>query len=100
DGTVLCGKMVYRDIQKPTSLTVMIAFSDANRGEARHPFSPSWPMRTLCTITFDGIGNKTMITVDWRPLDPTEEERSTFAAGMDGMKQGWAGTMDQLAAYL
>ena len=34
------------------------------------------------------------------PLNPTLEESKTFDAAHDGMKQGWAGTFDQLAAYL
>jgi len=51
-------------------------------------------------MTFEDAGGKTKITLHWSPLNPTEEERKTFAAGMDGMKAGWGGTMDQLAAYL
>jgi hypothetical protein len=34
------------------------------------------------------------------PLNPTPQERATFDAGHDSMKQGWSGTMEQLAAYL
>ena len=34
------------------------------------------------------------------PLNPTDEERKTFDGAHDGMKQGWTGTMDQLADYL
>lgn len=39
-------------------------------------------------------------TLHWSPLNPTVEDRKTFAAGMDGMKPSWGGTMDQLAEYL
>jgi len=33
-------------------------------------------------------------------LNPTDEERKTFDSSHEGMKQGWTGTFDQLAAYL
>jgi uncharacterized protein YndB with AHSA1/START domain len=33
-------------------------------------------------------------------LNATESERNTFEDGMAGMKQGWTGTLDQLAEYL
>jgi uncharacterized protein YndB with AHSA1/START domain len=55
----------------------------------------------LTTVTFDEApGSKTKLTLRWSPLDATEEERNTFDAAHDGMRGGWAGTFDQLAAYL
>ena len=55
----------------------------------------------LTTVTFDDAsGGKTKLTLRWSPLDANEEERKTFAAAHDGMHGGWAGTFDQLAAYL
>ena len=34
------------------------------------------------------------------PLNATEAERKTFAAGHGSMRQGWGRTLDQLAGYL
>jgi hypothetical protein len=39
--------------------------------------------------------------VRWTPHDSaTELERKTFEDGRDGMRQGWTGTLDQLAEFL
>ena len=70
-------------------------------GITRHPGSATWPLYMLSTFTFeDAPGAKTKFTVTWRTLDATDEEQKTFDAMHDSMTQGWAGTMDQLAAYL
>ena len=100
DGGMMWGKLVFREILPPKELVAVVAFSDEKGGVTRHPLAPSWPLETLSIMTFDDEGGKTRITLHWSPLNPTEEERETFAAGMDGMKAGWGGTMDQLAAYL
>jgi hypothetical protein len=40
------------------------------------------------------------MTLVWEPYEATEDERKTFDGARDGMNQGWAGTMEQLEAYL
>jgi uncharacterized protein YndB with AHSA1/START domain len=94
------GKFVYREIVAPERLVFVNSFSDERGGVTRHPFSPAWPLEMLSTITFSERDGKTTVTVQWIPLNPTEEERATFDGAHDGMKQGWSGTFDQLAAYL
>jgi len=100
DGSIMWGKWVFREISKPKSMTAVTSFSDEAGGETRHPMAPTWPLTMLSTMTFEEEGNKTRVTVQWSPLNATEEERATFAAAKNSMNQGWAGTMDQLAAYL
>ena len=34
------------------------------------------------------------------PINATEEARKTFEGGFDGVRQGFKGTIDQLADYL
>jgi uncharacterized protein YndB with AHSA1/START domain len=45
---------------------------------------------------------KTRFTVRWATHKAAEEEQKTFDSPQmrGGMRQGWGGTMDQLAAYL
>ena len=101
DGTVMWAKFVYREIAAPERLVWEHWFSDEAGGLTRHPLSPTWPLKLLTTVTFDDAsGGKTKLTLRWSPLDANEEERKTFAAAHDGMHGGWAGTFDQLAAYL
>jgi uncharacterized protein YndB with AHSA1/START domain len=100
DGTVMWGKWIYREIVPPERLVFIVSFSDEKGGLTRHPFSESWPMEMLSTVTFAERQGKTEVTVRWTPHNATESERKTFDEGHEGMKQGWSGTFDQLADYL
>jgi uncharacterized protein YndB with AHSA1/START domain len=101
DGKPMWGKFVYREITPPERLVFISSFSDENAGVTRHPMAPNWPLEMLSTFTFEEQpGGKTKFTVRWTPYNATEEETKVFEAGLDGMTQGWSGTMEQLAAYL
>ena len=100
DGKEMWGKFVYRVIDAPERIVLVNSFSDEEGGLTRHPFSATWPLEMLSTTTLVEEGGKTKLTIQWSPLNPTDEERKTFDSSHDGMKQGWTGTFDQLAAYL
>ncbi|MBI3507931.1 MAG: SRPBCC domain-containing protein [Proteobacteria bacterium] len=100
DGFEMWGKWTFREIVEPERLVVIVSFSDKDGGITRHPMSPNWPLETLSTTTFVDLGTRTELKLRWAPHNATEEERKTFAAGHDGMRMGWGGTCDQLAAYL
>jgi uncharacterized protein YndB with AHSA1/START domain len=100
DGKEMWGKFVYREITPPERLVFVSAFSDEKGALTRHPLAPSWPIEMLSMFSFAEAGGKTTFTVTWSPLNPTPEERATFEASHDSMKQGWTGTMEQLGAYL
>ena len=100
DGSDTWGRFVYREIVAPERLVFVVSFSDAKGGVTRHPWSPSWPLETLSTVTFQEHGAKTTVTVTWTPHAATEIERTTFEEGHPSMRQGWTGTFDQLAEYL
>ena len=100
DGNEMWGKCDYREIVAPQRIVLAHSFSDEDGGLTRHPMSPSWPLEILCTTTFTEMNSKTKIALEWIPLNPTDEERSTFDGAHEGMKQGWTGTMEQLAEYL
>ncbi len=101
DGHVMWGKFVFREISAPKRLVLVNSFSDEAGGITRHPMSPTWPLEMLTTLTFDEpLPGQTGLTIRWSPLNASAEERQTFDAGHDSMRQGWGGTLDQLAAYL
>ena len=100
DGKEMWGKFVYREIVAPERIVLVNSFSDEKGNLTRHPSSPTWPMEMLTTTTFTEEKGKTTVTVRWIPLNPTPEEQKTFDDAFDGMRQGWTGTFDQLAAYL
>lgn len=100
DGAVVWGKFVFREIVAPERFVCVVAFSDAQAGITRHPMTPTWPLQMLSTTSFTEEGGRTTVTVRWHPHEATAEELATFDAGRDGMRQGFAGTFDQLEAYL
>jgi uncharacterized protein YndB with AHSA1/START domain len=101
DGTVMWGRMVYREIKPPERLVFINSFSDEAGGLGRHPMAPSWPIEMMSIFTFEEMPDgKTKFTVRWTPHNPTEEERQTFDAGHASMTGGWSGTLDKLEAYL
>ena len=101
DGSVMWGRMVYREISPPEKLVFINSFSDENGGVTRHPMAPSWPLELLSVFTFEQQpGGKNKFTLSWSPDNATEEERKTFYAGHASMTQGWSGTLEGLEAYL
>lgn len=101
DCGTMWGKFVYREIVAPERLVFVNSFSDEAGNTTRHPMSPTWPLELLSTITFDEQAGGTLLTIHWTVLpSATEQERQTFHAANAGMRHGWTGTLDQLAAYL
>jgi len=100
DGKEMWGKFVYREINAPERIVLVNSFSDAQGGLTRHPMAPTWPLEMLSSTTLVEEGGKTRLTIEWSPLDPTDEERKMFDGAHEGMKQGWGGTFGQLADYL
>jgi uncharacterized protein YndB with AHSA1/START domain len=100
DGKEMWGKFVYREIVAPERIILINSFSDEDGGITRHPFSASWPLEMLSTTTLVEEQGQTRMTIEWVPINATDEERQTFNAMHDSMNQGWSGTFEQLEAYL
>ena len=101
DGSAMWGKFVYREVVAPERMVFINSFSDEAGGITRHPMAPTWPLEMLSTFTFEEApGGKTKLTIRWSPHNATDEERKTFDAGHDSMRQGWGGTLEKLTAYL
>ena len=100
NGQLMWGKFVYREVTPPERLVLVNSFSDEKGGLTRHPWSANWPLEVLNTTTFTEQDGKTTLSMRGRPINATQEELDTYAAGHESMNKGFAGTMDQLAAYL
>jgi uncharacterized protein YndB with AHSA1/START domain len=100
DGDDMWGRFVYREIVKPERLVWVNSFSDEKGGITRHPMAPGWPREMLTTVTFAEQGRGTLVTVEWTPINATEEERRVFEEGRGSMMQGWTGTFEQFEQYL
>jgi uncharacterized glyoxalase superfamily protein PhnB len=101
DGSTMWGKFLYRQIVPQERMEFINSFSDEGGGTTRHPLSKDWPLLLLSVFTFeDQPDGKTKFTVTWSPHQATDAECKTFDSSHDSMRQGWGGTMDQLAGYL
>ncbi len=100
DGHEMWGKWVVREVIKPERLVFVNSFSDSACATTRHPMSPNWPLELLSTITFEAQGSKTLLTIQWLPINATDTERKTFDESHPSMQGGWSGSLDQLTAYL
>jgi uncharacterized protein YndB with AHSA1/START domain len=100
DGQEMWGKFVYREIAAPERLVFVVSFSDEKAGTTRAPFSATWPLEVLNTLTLTESGGRTTLTLRGAPVNAGDAERATFAANHKSMQQGFAGTFEQLDAYL
>lgn len=99
-GFEMWGKWVFVEIEPPRKLSMVVSFSDASGGLTRHPMSAAWPLQTLSTTTFEDLGGKTHVSIEWAPYESDADEIAAFHAGHASMAQGCNGTFQQLEAYL
>ncbi|MCC7409840.1 MAG: SRPBCC domain-containing protein [Phycisphaeraceae bacterium] len=99
-GWEMWGKWVFREISRPERLVFVSGFSDPAGKTARSPFPGPWPLETLSVVTFAEQEDWTVVTVAWRPLEATAEERAEFEKGMESMRKGWTGTFERLEGYV
>lgn len=102
DGSIMWGRMVFREIVAPERIVFINAFSDENGGLTRAPFfDGKWPLEMLSVFIFEEIApSRTRFTVTWSPLDASDEERAVFAANFASMNGGWSGTLEKLQDYI
>jgi uncharacterized protein YndB with AHSA1/START domain len=102
DGSLMWGRMVFREIVAPERIVFINSFSDEKGGLTRAPFfDGKWPLEMLSVFTFDEIAPaRTRFTVTWSPLDATDEERAVFAANFASMNGGWSGTLEKLHDFV
>jgi len=101
EGFKMWGKYTYREVLPSQRLVFLHTFSNEAGEVKRHPIVPTWPMETLTTVNFDEEGDgKTKMTVHWSAHNANEIEQKTFDGSHAALKMTWAGTFDQLAAYL
>jgi uncharacterized protein YndB with AHSA1/START domain len=99
-GFEMWGKWVFVAIEPPRKLSMIISFSDASGGLTRHPMSAAWPLQTLSITTFEDLGGKTHVSIEWAPHESDADGIAAFRAGHASMAQGCNGTFQQLEAYL
>ncbi len=100
DGKEMWGKWIIREVTSPEQLIFISSFSDKDGAVTRHPFSATWPLETLTTVSFVEHEGKTTLTLRGVPINATTEEIKTFKDGRESMQKGFGGTLEQLVEYL
>ena len=100
DGQEMWGKLVFREIVPPERLAFVVSFADAAGNTVRAPFNAHWPLEILNIATFTEHDGRTTLTLRGSALNATIEERDTFVAGSESVRQGLGVSLDQLGAYL
>lgn len=95
------GRADYRELDRPDRIVYTQQFCDEQEQLTRHPLSATWPTTMLTIVRFAAEGpNRTRVTVQWEPWEPTDEEVQTFVNARAGMSVGWTGSFDQLEARI
>jgi uncharacterized protein YndB with AHSA1/START domain len=100
DGRQMWGKWIFREIAAPERVVAIVSFSDEKGSLARNPMSANWPLQALSIFSFAEQDGKTTVTIRWSPYEATEVERKTFESAFEGMRQGWASTLDRLDVHI
>lgn len=99
-GGEMWGRWAYRELTPPDRLVFVASFSDPAGAVTRAPFNPDWPLEVLSTVTFTARGDRTVLRMRAEPVNATAAERAAFAGFHGSMRQGWAGTLEQLETHL
>src|SRR5215510_5706587 len=100
DGHEMWGRFVYREILAPERIVFINSFADKEGNTIQAPFSSTWPLEIINTLTLSEHNSQTTLTIRSVPFNATKEERETFEIGLDSMRQGLNGSLDRLADYL
>jgi uncharacterized protein YndB with AHSA1/START domain len=100
DGFEMWGRFEYQEIVEPEKIVFINSFSDKDGNITRAPFSATWPLEVMNTLTLTENAGKTTLTLRGGPHNATEEELIAFEGMFESMNQGFAGTFDQLDEYL
>jgi len=92
DGHEIWGRFVYREIVAPERIVFINSFADMEGNTIQGPFSSTWPLEILNTLTISEHNSQTTLTIRSVPFNATTEERETFETGLDSMRQGFHGS--------
>jgi uncharacterized protein YndB with AHSA1/START domain len=100
-GQEMWGMANYKEITGQSRVVYSQHFSDKDGGVTRHPLVPTWPLEKITTFDFIPEGpQQTKLKISWVYAGNDDAEAATFRGAHEGMRGGWAGSLDNLQAYL
>ena len=99
-GHSMWGLFKYGNIVKPDLVEFVSSFSDEAGNVCKAPFPMDFPMEISNQLTLVENNGVTTLTLQGHPINATPEQEATYAAMSQSMEGGFAGTFNQLEAYL
>jgi uncharacterized protein YndB with AHSA1/START domain len=99
-GHMMWGRFVYGEIFPPERLTYVSSFADQKGDLAPNPWLPDFPLELTNVLTLTEANGTTRLTLIARPVQATDAQMKAFVDLRSSMQQGFAGTFEQLEAYL
>jgi uncharacterized protein YndB with AHSA1/START domain len=100
NGQTMWGIFVYHKIVKPDSIEFINSFSDETGAICKAPFPIDFPLEIFNQLTLVEKNGTTTVTLSGHPVNATPEQEKTYYSMIENMSQGFAGTLNQLEAYL
>lgn len=91
---------LWREVHAPTRIAWEQSFADEDANKIRPGFFPAWPLTLLTEVDFEAVEGGTRVTLQWTPIEGTEEDFAEFARQMASMDLGWGGSFDKLEEML
>lgn len=90
----------YEEVTPQNRLAFLQYMSNEAGEIVPNPQMPNWPKHMLATIELSEKDGKTLLTLTWEPVEPSEAEVATFTAALESAGNGWSSGVEQLAKYL
>jgi uncharacterized protein YndB with AHSA1/START domain len=100
NGQIMWGLFHYHNIDAPKLLEFVSSFSDESGKICKSPFPMDFPLEIFNLLTLDENNGYTTVTLSGYPINATPEQEATYYSMIENMNQGFAGTLNQLEAYL
>lgn len=100
DNVEMWGFFFYREITPSQRVVWLNSFTDPEGALSRYPMGGAWPLEMLTTVSFSEMDGKTLVKIEWLPVNCTEGEIKNFANSRGNMTQQWNGTFAVLEEYL
>lgn len=99
-GQVMWGAFKYGNIVRPDLIEFVSSFANEAGNICKSPFPIEFPLEIHNELTLAEKDGVTTITLSGHPINATPEQEATYYAMIGNMQQGFAGTLNQLEAYL
>jgi uncharacterized protein YndB with AHSA1/START domain len=99
-GQTMWGLFKYGNIVNPDLIEFVNSFSDEEGNICKPPFPMEFPLEIFNQITLQENNGITTLTLEGHPINATPEQEATFYSMITNMSGGFAGTFNQLEAYL